>query len=268
MSLGDVPFTSTATDKAQFFQDLANHALQSYSLQGLVPASLGVTKPSGGPISSASDLLDTVDSWFGQQRMTRGGPATDAIDTPVQDTYAARRYAFLSKEEGVRQWAYDDATSQRILPGQPARGNVTVGVGFNMDDPSSQARFASALPGVNFNAVRSGQQPLNDAQIRTLFDFNAQEAERIVANKLPGVDLNEHQRLALVSMAFNGPSLLGHHLIDAVTSGDQAAAVNAIRTSPGVRARRYREAGLYAGPVDAPNALPPYQETETASAGP
>src|SRR5689334_22543657 len=108
MSLGDVPFTSTATDKAQFFQDLANHALQSLSLQGLVPASLGVTKSGGAPVSSASDLLDVMDGWFGNQRMIRGGPATDAIDTPVDQTYAARRYSFLSKEEGVRPWAYDD----------------------------------------------------------------------------------------------------------------------------------------------------------------
>jgi hypothetical protein len=34
----------------QFFQDLANHTFQSYSLQGLVPASLGFTKSSGAPI--------------------------------------------------------------------------------------------------------------------------------------------------------------------------------------------------------------------------
>lgn len=256
MSLGDAPFSSNATDKATFFQDMAQHALHSYALAGLVPPSLGISKSSGEPISSSGDLLDVIDGWFAQQRQFKGGASTDTLDTPVGDTYAARRRAWLSHEEGVREWAYDDQNGQRVLPGQKAGGNVTVGIGFNMDDPSSRSRFAAALPGIDFDAIRSGRQPLNQAQIDQLFDKDVQGFEKIVDDRVGGANLNEHQRLALLSMAYNGPSLLGPNVVNAVLSGHGA---QAIRSAGGNAARRYREAGLFAGPVDAPRVLPPYQ---------
>lgn len=40
--------------------------------------------------------------------------------------------AELSVEEGNIAWAYDDATGARIVPGYTVKGNVTAGVGTNL----------------------------------------------------------------------------------------------------------------------------------------
>lgn len=227
--------------------------MHQYALKGIIPAGTGVNKPEQ-PVTDAESFLSTVNGWFANQRSARGGGAMDTYDTPVQDTYRERRYQWLSREEGTRQFAYDDKTGQQILPGQSPQGYATVGVGFNMDDSTSRARFGAALPGVPFDAVHNGQMPLNDAQIQKLFDFNVGETEAQVARTFQGTDLSEHQRLALVSLGFQRPAALPE-VARAMSSGGVPAALSTMLRQPGSAGRRLREAALFVGPTDAPSVL-------------
>lgn len=242
-------FQTDATDTAGFFQDLARFSMNHYALKGLIPASTGVSAPSG--VSNVTDANSYVEMLGG---LMANQPTLDPIDAPVQNTYRQRRYDFLSSEEGVRNFAYDDKTGQQIVPGQSAKGNVTVGVGFNMDDPSAKQRFAAALPGVDFDAVHNGQQQLTDPQVQRLFDANIRDTEALINQQLAGRNIPEHQRIALVSLAFNNPSI-AKQVMASLPAGN-AATIASILTSAGSSTRRVREAAMFAGPAEADTTVP------------
>jgi len=263
----EATFRSLSTTKEGVLQDLNDYVMTNMAGKGLVPSSVGVTKStSDGPISDPEDILNNVFRFMGKQKDRQGGAALDASDTPVQDSYRQRRYDFISREEGNRQWAYDDATSRRITDVAQKQGYVTVGVGFNMDRPGARDTFTKALGPVDFDAVYSGKASLTPSQVQKLFDYTSQEAEAYVARKFQGVNITEHQRLALVSLAFNNPSLVGPKLTAAVTGGDTKAALaeilyNSNRTQhKGLASRRYREAAMFAGSMDATKFLPGFEE--------
>jgi GH24 family phage-related lysozyme (muramidase) len=260
------PFRSTATTKEGVLQDLSDHMLSNMSQKGLVPSNLGVTRPAAArPVASAMDIFDNMNGWIGQQKERQGGAAFDMTDTPVDQTYRARRFEFISKEEGTRDFAYDDATGKRITDPAKKTGYATVGVGFNMDRPEAKQIMEKALGPVDFEAIRSGKAKLNQVQIQKLFDHTSQEAEEFVQRKFKGFDLKEHQRIALVSLAFNGPSLIGPKLVAAVKAGDWKAAMHEIlnnsnaKKNKGLASRRYREAAQFAGDMEAKNVLPDYK---------
>ena len=56
-----------------------------------------------------------------------------------------------------------------------------------------------------------------------MFDYKVQESEKIVQDRLEGVPLNASQRIALVSMAYNSPALIGPNLVDHLKKGDAAS---------------------------------------------
>ena len=260
-------FTSTADTVEGVYQDLGDHMLRTLVQKGMAPPSLGVTKsPSDAPIRSATDLLSNVQKWTAMQREVQGGSALDPNDAPVENTYRTRRFDFISREEGMREFAYDDATGKRVTDPSQKSGLIHVGVGFNMEKPGAREIFSKALPGVDFDAVFHGRQAINTAQANRLFDYEAQEAEKIVAQKFKGVDLQEHQRLALVSLAFNSPALIGPKLTAAVRSGNWKSATDEIlfnsnRTgNRGLAGRRHREASLFAGPSIAASVLPSFKD--------
>jgi hypothetical protein len=208
-------------------------------------------------VTDADSYINTVQGWFAQQRAVKGGGATDAYDTPVQDTYRERRYQALNREEGVRQFAYDDKTGQQVLPGQPVKGYATVGIGFNMDAPASRATWSAALPFVDFDAVRSGKTALNDAQIQKLFDASVGGTERLVADKFQGVDLSEHQRLALISLGYQRPAAISE-VAEAYHAGGLPSAIVSMLSQPGSQGRRLREVSQFLGAADAPPLVQPF----------
>lgn len=255
----------TATSSEEFYQNLLDSTVNTLTKRGLVSPSVGVTKPpSATPIATAEDFMGAMDTILKDARVKKGGAAYDGFDTPVEDTYRQRRYDFISREEGVRDFAYDDKTGKRVTDPAAKQGNITIGVGYNMDRGDGKEMFSKLFPDLNYDEVYSGKARLNAAQTQRLFDQTIQEAEHHVAAKLQGVDLPEHQRLALVSMAFNNPSLIGPKLVDAIRRGDQEAAVNEIlfnsnrSASRGLASRRYREAAMFMGPTNTA-ALPDFK---------
>ena len=257
---------SSATDYAGYLRDVQNLVLRARQLVGAAPDTLGVTVPTN-PAQSAADITSQSRGWREEMIKRKGAGGYDMADTPHEASYLQRRYDFIAGEEAVRKVAYDDATGRPVTSGQK-RGNVTVGIGFNMDRPDAPTVMQRVLGYGKqaFDAVYSGKRSLDDLEIRKLFDYTVKEAEDVVQKKLGDVALPEHQRIALVSMAFNSPKLIGEKIVNAIKSKDFGAALNEIlfnsnaRGHRGLAARRYKEAVMFHGPADAQSSLPAFRD--------
>jgi len=201
-------------------------------------------------------------------------------------TYENQRYEFLLllEESGVPKLeAYADS-----------KGIPTIGVGFNLRDTANQDAIFGALnltgplrialgsvfrgqyprqPGetqeqvnmrlradINAEMARFGAgafQFASATQVRLVFDQLVRAREDRVSNWAPNPILDSHERIALVSLAWNERSanpLLADKLYGALAAGNRAEAWFEIRYNSnlggqsGVANRRYRESerfGLY-----------------------
>ncbi len=258
---------SSATNVQDFYKDLMRSSVQRAQAEGAAPPTLGVTVPLPG-VASAHEYLQAMTGLADTERVRKQHMSYDTPGTPLEASYTQRRYDFIAGSEAIKRRAYDDATGGYMRPGAGAKGNVTVGVGFNMDRPDAKDVMSHALgfDDATFQSVYSGQRALSDLEVRKLFEYTAEEAESIVTNKLgKDVPLKEHQRLALVSLAFNSPSLIGPRIVDAIKNNKTVAALKEIlfnsnrRRSAGLARRRYREAHMFNGP-SASEGLPALQD--------
>ena len=215
------------------FQSMVRQRLQT---AGALPPTDGVTKPA----EVSNNLGDFFRTTINAVGMYKGPTAFEK--QPGQ--YREERFNFIASLEGHRRTAYSDV-----------KGNRTVGYGFNLDAPGNKAAFMSAL-GVDenyYNAVRAGTQNLSNAQTRALFESSVNSAEKLISERFGDVPLKNHQRTALISMAYNAPSLIGPKLTAAIRNGDWAAADYEIRHNSnrggvrGLQIRRNNEANLFAG---------------------
>lgn len=201
---------------------------------GYVPPTEGITRP------VPEDEIE-FNKTFNKARLMKANPF-DSNDS----TYNDRRFEFIAAEEGYRKKVYDDGLGKR-----------TIGYGFNLDAPENKKIFTTVLgkSEQDFEAVRSGKRNITKAEARLLFEAAVKQAENIVSNKFADVPMRSHQRLALVSLAYNHPNLLGPNLTEAIKNGDIDAAEYEIRHKSnkyrldGIASRRNREADLFIGPA-------------------
>jgi GH24 family phage-related lysozyme (muramidase) len=233
---------------------------------GTVAPSVGVTRPLFlDKIQSIKDALSLGDRLAVEQKDRAGALGKEPRLTASSDSYRQKRWDFVSGEEGFRTRAYDDATGEPRRPGTPKKGFVTVGTGFNMDRPDARKVWEKAGIEADFQRVYNGEQRLNEDQVRRLFEVTINEAEDIVQNKFRGTDLQEHERLALVSLAFNNPALVGPNLTRMIREGDKKGAIEGIlyfsnrKKRKGLASRRYREAKMFAGPLNRVSAIPDFK---------
>ena len=250
------------TDPQVLLSDLFGQVQDSLRKRGLWPQDMGITDAIRAA-TSVSDMMSIVEIGLHKNQIITQGAGYDKMNTPSQHAYTERRARFIGAEEGTRIAAYDDATGKPVAAAPAVKGNVTIGTGFNMERPDAPRIFA-ALFGADhdtFTAIKSGKKNLTREQTRQLFDYTVGESERIVSSKLSGVPLVEAQRLALVSMTFNSPSLLGPKLIDAVKRRDWDSVRDEIlyrsgtAKNPALASRRFREANLFFG-ADSASRLP------------
>lgn len=252
-------FQTDATTSEDFYKYIYRHTVNKWSQAGLIAPSIGTTSPiNDDDVSDFDSMLTNLHQLRQDQYREKGGFASDNRMTPTSQSYAQRRYDFISRLEGVREYAYDDTEGLR-----------TVGVGFNLDDPANKELFTKTLGGGDdlYNDVRDGKQKLTPAQVRSLFDASVGEAERTLDAKIgKETALPESKRLALLSLAFNGPSLLGPKITSAIKAGDDQAVLDEILNNSnrkrhrGVANRRYQEAQMYSGYVNTASALPNYKD--------
>jgi len=155
-----------------------------------------------------------------------------------------RLFEFIKDSEGKHNKIYACTSKKR-----------TIGVGFSLDAVGNKAQFCRALSvdAEYLQNVLEGRQALTDGQVKQLFADSVQEARDFVDRKFKGVELQDHQYIALVSLAFNRPALIGPNLTRQVRNGDWSAATYEImhksnRTQhKGIQNRRNREAVMFAG---------------------
>ena len=208
----------------------------------------GVTYPASTamdldePPTSSEETLSHLNDVSMQAMSQKGYDAMEGEFTNPDTNSKGRLFEFIRESEGERLDAYKDH-----------KGNVTVGVGFNMDADGARERFEQALPTVDFDAVYNGDTDLLPSQSRVLFDTTIGEYEKVVDNKLGDVPMREHERMALVSLASNSPSLIGPNLVSKMKAGDTNGVIDEIlnrsnkHKHQGIQARRKAEARMFAG---------------------
>lgn len=151
----------------------------------------------------------------------------------------------IAEWEGNILYAYDDANGKKIMPGDPVRGTLTIGVGHTGPDVKA---------GMTISAAKS----------QALFDQDNNAAERVVeaAVKVP---LNDNQFGTLVSFTFNvgAGAFLSSTLLKKLNKGDYASVPSELMkwtkttidgkkvTSPGLVARRSKEVAYWAAGANA-----------------
>jgi GH24 family phage-related lysozyme (muramidase) len=191
---------------------------------------------------------------------------------PVPLSYQALRASFIAQTEGLRGSVYLDS-----------EGFATIGIGFNLHDatvrnsvytrmlqdhPGNEGEasylqnlspvFSATYPSsaALVNAIRSVPIPegavtfrMSSGQIRDVFDTIVPSYETIVDGKLTMPQ--SYERLSLVSLAYNNPSLIGPGLLSAIKVGHRAEAWYEIRygsnlkLDSGLENRRYYESDVF-----------------------
>ena len=173
------------------------------------------------------------------------------MGTTSDPEYTEQRFEMIAEAEAWRSESYWDG----VKSAPNGKGYRTVGYGYNMDSVGHKDLFMKTLQVGSdyFDSVHAGDIEITEAQGRKLFDAAVGEAESVIDNRLNGVDLNHQQRLALVSMAYNSPKLIGKNLVGHLKSGDIDKAVEEILYKSngsrmlGLYNRRYEEALTFVG---------------------
>jgi GH24 family phage-related lysozyme (muramidase) len=123
-------------------------------------------------------------------------------DNMTRSEYANRRakgkqmafdlYDVIKLNEGYKPAAYKDT-----------KGNMTIGVGFNLESPSNR-KYLEEKHGLTYDDVVNKGVQLNDKQIRDLYVFSARNAYEDAKVFDPKIDSRPHNvRVALIDLAFN-----------------------------------------------------------------
>ena len=197
----------------------------------------------------------------GNDKPIKGDAGRDTIDQEFdflrqEIAYQTRRNELIAKREKTELKAYDDNAKKR-----------TVGTGFNLDAPGNKEQFKKVL-GVDdafLKSVYDGKTELTPAQAEKLFNATLDEAEKVVDSRFKGITLGPSERMAMVSMAFNLPILLGKDITRLLKAGDKQGVVNEIlyrsnlTKNLGLARRRYEEATVFA--QDNPGVKLPNEKT-------
>jgi len=203
---------------------------------GFLPPAEGLTTPVQDADDTGSFFKDTVN------KITNYA-GVKAFDTKGE-SYEKNRFNFITAEEGYRDGVYRDS-----------RGLRTIGYGFNLDDPNNFAMAGKVLnlSPKQMSAIRNGRQNITVRQAQVLFEASVGQAENVINTRLKGVPLRANQRMALVSMAYNSPSLIGPKITKALKEGNGEAVMHEIlnnsnrRKIRGLQKRREREASMFTG---------------------
>ena len=177
--------------------------------------------------------------------------------------YKQKEHEFFQEEEGKRNSIYDDALD-KAKGTEEIEGNVTVGIGYNMDNPAAAGEWKRIFPhkrDPSFYEVYHGRK-LSDEEVERLY-VGSMESRREQIKKLLGeayFKLEPNVLLAFTSLYFNGPDkLVGSgtsaywHIQEYARTGkiehlnlfrEEVRERSNKKKNRGVQARREREAAL------------------------
>ena len=176
-------------------------------------------RPAIQPLLIETDLM-TLDMAI----QSEASAATRAPEPKIasEPTLLELATAFIEPFEGRRHQAYRDS-----------RGNMTIGVGFNLDRAGAADDLEKLLPEISYYALRRGDTSLNDTQIDTLLCHDTQRAIDTARRQIKNFDaLPIDAQLILIDMTFNTGSLhKWRNLRSALTRSDYDAAADAMYRS-------------------------------------
>ena len=250
-----LPFTNLQSQSDSDHNTIMKAAvMDELKNEGAVSPTVGLTSEAFSSMAGSAEDF----SWFIQEAFTK---VKEHMGTDSDPTYQAKRFEMIGEREAWRSGAYWDGVEKA----NGGKGYRTVGFGFNLDSVGHKDLFKETLKVGDdyYKSVYEGTADITEAQGRKLFDAAVGEAESIIDNRLKGVDLNHQQRLALVSMAYNSPKLIGKNLVGQLKSGDLEGAVQEILYKSngsrmlGLYNRRYEEALTFVG-ANRANGIPSY----------
>jgi lysozyme len=143
-----------------------------------------------------------AEGYLSQQK--KGNKTSEVYDKEFCENqpWIYNTYSDIERHEGKRNWVYDDATGKRIMPGEKAIGNRTIGVGLNLERKGAREEIEKL--GLNFYEIYSGKQPVGDDHIQIFLRKDMKTAEKDARKYIPNFDsLDENAKSVITNMAFN-----------------------------------------------------------------
>jgi GH24 family phage-related lysozyme (muramidase) len=168
--------------------------------------------------------------------------------------------ALIDKEEGYEARAYHGVLSSArrkqgdiyVQPGHQSSEEVAIGYGWNMQRKDTKQVWQSQLgmTGPEVDDVFNGRKQINRVQAEKLRDYAIMEMNNGIERDTKDHPLRDHQRAALVSIAYNmgygGLKKTG--IMDALKAGKQPDEIaKMILAIPSNKERRKAEAAQFLG---------------------
>lgn len=133
----------------------------------------------------------------------------------------------------TRMFTVDEGLKNRVY--KDTKGNNTVGIGFNMDNPAARACWIHADIPESFNLVYNGQQALATTSVWNLLNKCIDYAKTDTIAVFPEFNVYpEYVQLALLNLMFNmgKPKFSGFHtFIKLIRAKDFTSAANDLATT-------------------------------------
>lgn len=178
--------------------------------------------------------------------------ATFLVDwsTPEGAKFQEASLTFITEHEGFVPYVYDDHSRARVTPGKPAKGDPTVGIGYNLKNPTAREDLKSV--GVDMDALVAGKVELTEKQARALASIHLKRVTRWLHKHFEGhrESIPQHRWIALTSLGYNsrwnknGPTLIGPKLTAATIAGDVEAARFEIEKRSGGGVPKHLDRGI------------------------
>jgi len=163
----------------------------------------------------------------------------DLNNKDQQKFYKQQLQGFLVGNEARSKHAYDDGDPKRrsIKEGRKVEGNITIGIGFNMERDEAEEEWNKAFRGtISFDDAKDGKINLTDEQIQTLFDSGVEMRVELLRKiyKSAWGKLRANEQLAILDAYFNGPGVVKgstkfyRHIVAYVETGDRNHLENAL----------------------------------------
>lgn len=162
--------------------------------------------------------------------------------------------------EGNEAYAYHGLLSSKrkdgvqVKEGHGSTEEVSVGYGFNLGQPGGRQLYESAIGsnGPSFEDVFNGRKPITAENAEQLRDYMILQKNALVDKATGHSPLRDHQRAALVSLAYNGNSgglkVIGDAIKAKRPDAEIADLIRKTGTLGGkLQNRRNHEAALYMG---------------------
>ena len=192
------------TSETKWNNEFLNQTMQNLRVGGFVSPTEGTLKP----LNFGNNLEAGLDQVHKSVLNFKGANGFSTDDTD----YRKMRFDFITAEESYSPTTY-------MLNGVPH-----IGYGFNLEAPGNKelAMETLKISESEWNNLKGKSSQITEREGRLLFEAAVRNAEKVVQQKLDGVPLNANQRVALVSMAYNAPALIGPNITKALRSGNAA----------------------------------------------